>query len=291
VEGPNHRNSTINIDLSSNVAGIGYLRSLNVAITAAGTGYTKASSSDFRCDTVYCHSDGRNTTAPTYRQTPNWYGGPYVGNKCGMCHDNPPQYAGQSHYVAASSLGNNGTAPYRDAGHMISIHFKNTAKGNNQNGFLGYSSSGSTAHGNNALATTIACYICHNGVVSSTTIDTYAMNGTSSRFRCGNCHTANSRTPLQNGQITNTALHINGVKNIAFAPITYKTKAQLANQANALGWNRNGGYKADTSYDSADLGVSTWNSTTKTCLTACHVNQPNITWGASLQCVSCHANQ
>jgi hypothetical protein len=208
-----------------------------------------------------------------------------------MCHDNPPQYGGQSHYVAASTMGNNGTPPYRDSGHMINIHFKSTAKGNNQRGFLGFSSAGDKAHGNSNLATTISCYTCHSGVVSSTKIDTYAMNGSSSNFRCGRCHTASTPTPLQAGEIVDTSKHVNGVKNVAFAPVTFRTKAQITNVNNVLGWTRNGGYKAAGSYDSFDLGTSTWDAQSKTCLTLCHVNQPNITWGAQLQCNSCHAKQ
>jgi hypothetical protein len=231
--------------------------------------------------------------AGDYRETPNWYNGTFPGgNRCGGCHDNPPQYAGQSHYVASSSMGNDGGAPpFREAGHMIGIHALSTYAGNNQNGYLGYSSSGNKAHGNPALATTIACYTCHSGIVSSTRVDTYAMTGTGSAFRCASCHTTGSRTPLQTGTIENAALHVNGSKDVVFAPVTFKTKAQLSNVANALGWSRNGNYKADDAYDSFSLGTSTWDSQTRTCLTACHVNQPNITWGAQLQCFSCHANQ
>jgi hypothetical protein len=208
-----------------------------------------------------------------------------------MCHDNPPQYAGQSHYVADSSLGSNGRPFAWESGHMIGIHFKNTSKGNKQSGFLGYSSSGDMAHGNPALSTTITCNLCHSGIVSSTQIDTYAMSGTTSKFRCGSCHGSSTRTPLQPGSIIDTSLHINGAKNVAFAPVAVKTKAQLSNVANALGWIRQGDYKAVGSYDSFDLSVSAWDPQTKTCLTACHVNQPGITWGAGLQCSSCHANQ
>ena len=213
-----------------------------------------------------------------------------------MCHDNPPKYATgggsyNSHYVAASKLGDNGRTPVKEAGHMVGIHFKFTAKGGVQNGFLGYSSSGSMAHGNADLATTISCVTCHSGIVSPTKIDTYAMEGTASQYRCGNCHNENTRTPQQAGEIVDTTRHLNGVKDVAFPAITFKTKAQLRSQANALGWNRSGTYKEDVSYDSFALGSSIWNPDTKTCLTACHVNQPNITWGAQLQCVSCHARQ
>jgi predicted CxxxxCH...CXXCH cytochrome family protein len=289
-----HRNGTVDINIASNKAGAPYLTTLNSLVTTEAGGYTRGGANSFTCETVYCHSNGRTLAlgAGDYRQTPNWYGGTFAGgNRCGGCHDNPPQYAGQSHYVAASSLGNNGTSPFKDSGHMIGIHFKNNSKGNQQSGFLGYSSSGSVAHGNPSLTTTISCYICHSGIVDSSRIDTYAMSGTTSKFRCGSCHTAGTRTPLQTGQIVNTALHMNGRKDVAFAPVTFNTKAQLANVANALGWTRHGTYKADDSYDSSDLSASTWDPATKTCLTACHVNQPSITWGAQLKCVSCHANQ
>jgi predicted CxxxxCH...CXXCH cytochrome family protein len=288
-----HQNGLVDVTLNRNKAGGGYLNSLNTLVESDTAGYTKNSPSDFTCEAAYCHSSGKSLSQidTDYRQSPNWYGGAYSGNKCGMCHDNPPQYAGQSHYVAASSLGNNGTPPYRESGHMINIHFKSTAKGNNQRGFLGFSSAGDKAHGNPALATTIACYYCHSGIVSSTRIDTYAMSGSGSNFRCGRCHTASTPTPLQVGEIVNTSKHVNGVKNVAFAPVTFRTKAQITNVNNILGWTRNGGYKAAGSYDSFELGNSTWDAQTKTCLTLCHVNQPNITWGAQLQCNSCHAKQ
>ncbi|SNB46000.1 CxxxxCH/CxxCH domain-containing protein [Geobacter sp. DSM 9736] len=291
-----HRNGTVDLSINRGKSGGSYLNSLNLAsadgINIASSGITGTSGSNVSCALSYCHSNGKSTalTAGDFKASPNWYG-PAPANRCGMCHDNPPQYAGQSHYVAASSLGDDGRPPYMDAGHMVGIHFDNVYKGDGANGFLGYSSGGDKAHGNPAVATTIGCYICHSGVVSSTQIDTYAMHGTGSRYSCSNCHNASTRTPLQPGLITDTARHINGKKDVAFPSLTFKTKAQLSNVANALGWSRNGSYKNAGSYDSMNLGTSTWDPATKTCLTACHVNQPNITWGASLRCFSCHANQ
>jgi hypothetical protein len=209
-----------------------------------------------------------------------------------MCHENPPQYAGQSHYVNPSSMGVNGTAPYKDSGHMVGIHFKNTYKGPGRTGFLGYSSTGDKAHGNAGVASTMSCDVCHSGIVDPAKPDTYAMFGTGKKFECAQCHTASTPTKLQAGNITGTGLHINGKKDVLFTAAPYLTKAQLANVANAGGvWMRNGNYKAAGSYDSTDLTTSTWNAQTKTCLTACHVNQPGIIWGASLKCSSCHANQ
>ena len=124
------------------------------------------------------------------------------------------------------------------------------------------------------MATTISCYTCHSGIVSGTKIDTFAMYSTNSNFRCATCHKSNSSTPLQPGEIVNTALHINGVKDVTFAPIVINTKAQLANVANALDWSRTAGYKGYSSHDSANLGTSSANRDVQTgkvtCITACH---------------------
>jgi predicted CxxxxCH...CXXCH cytochrome family protein len=298
-----HRNGTVEVTINkSKLGGVSYVSTLNSLATADGigvanSGVTGTAGLHVYCAASYCHSNGRTIplTALDFKDSPDWYQiTPPTANRCGMCHDNPPQYAGQSHYVTSSTLGNNNSGgPYKDSGHMVGIHFKNTAKGNNQNGFLGYSNTGNMAHGNTALATTISCYICHSGIVSTSTIDTYAMTGSASKFRCATCHTGSTRTKLQNGLIVNTALHMNGVKDVVFYPGTIKTKAQLATAANALGWIRSGSgiYKDVAAYDIANLAVSTWDSGTKTCLTACHVNQPGITWGGALQCVSCHAHQ
>lgn len=288
-----HRNGTVDVTMNKNKAGGSILNAKNNLNTTDSAGYTKGGPTDLTCETVYCHSNGRTDTLAVgdYRQSPNWYGGTFAANRCGGCHDNPPQYAGQSHYNGASAIGNDGKSPARETGHMLNIHARNTYVGNKGNGFLGFSSSGNKAHGNAAVATTLACYVCHSGIVSSTQIDTYSMEGTGSDFRCSSCHTPSTRTIKQPGSIVNAGLHVNGSKNVAFAPINFKTKAQLSNVANAQGWTRNGNYKTADSFDSYDLSTSTWNAQTKTCMTACHVLQPNIIWGAQLKCVSCHANQ
>ncbi|GAM11869.1 hypothetical protein OR1_04193 [Geobacter sp. OR-1] len=191
-------------------------------------------------------------------------------------------------------MGMNNTPPYKPSGHLVGIHFKNISKGPGLNGFLGFTSSGSAAHGNTAYADTIKCDICHSGIVDPAKPDTYAMFGTGSPFECASCHTAGTTTKLQAGNIVGTGLHINGKKDVAFPTTAYpfKTKAQLSNVANAGGsWMRNGSYKADDAYDSTDLSTSTWNPVEKSCNTACHVNQSGIIWGNKLKCFSCHANQ
>ncbi|WP_160295258.1 CxxxxCH/CxxCH domain-containing protein [Geobacter sp. OR-1] len=299
IEAGNHKNGSVQVTINKDKTGRSSLAGLNSAtadgINTPGSGISGTTKVSVTCSMVYCHSSGRSTNQAQndFRTTPDWYStAGSVANRCGMCHDNPPQYDGQSHYVATSSMGINGTGPYKDSGHMVGIHFKNTYKGPGGYGFLGYSSAGDKAHGNAGVATTMSCDVCHSGIVDPAKPDTYAMFGTGKKFECASCHTAGTPTKLQAGNIVGTGLHINGKKDVLFTTATYKTKAQLANVANAGGvWMRNGGYKEAGSHDSADLSGSTWDSATKTCLTACHVNQPAIRWGYPIKCSSCHANQ
>jgi len=294
-----HRNSQVDIDLRGNKPGAGRLTQLNNLNNDVNPGYNRIAANNFVCLTVYCHSNGKsqagNLVSGDYQVTPNWYGGvfPTLPDRCGSCHGNPPTYAGQSHYTAQSQMGANGTGTPTETGHMVGIHFNNTYVGNNQTGYLGYSSSGNKSHGNPNVSTTIGCYICHSGIVSSTQLDTYTLQAqATSTFRCATCHTGTTRTKLQTGLIVGAKWHVNGQKDVLFPNISFKTKAQLANQANALDWSRPNGYKVNQdSYDTCNLGTSTWNAGTKTCMTACHVSQPGIVWGQTLHCSSCHANQ
>lgn len=290
-----HRNGTIDLTFNRFKVGGGGLSRLNNLVDGDGIGYSQITGTSVTCSLVYCHSSGRspgNQSIHDFNSSPDWYGGSFPTNRCGGCHGNPPQYPGQSHYVASSSTGDDGRGgPYGETGHLMGIHPLSSYVGNNGTGYLGYSSSGNVAHGNPLVATTISCHLCHSGIVSSIRIDTYALEGTESRFRCGRCHTTSGRTPLQGGEIVGASLHVNGVKDVIFAPVTFRTKAQLANVANALGWSRYGEYKSPDSHDSFNLSLSTWDPQTKSCLTACHVNQSGIVWGGKLTCASCHANQ
>jgi predicted CxxxxCH...CXXCH cytochrome family protein len=235
------------------------------------------------CSGVYCHSNGAVNGADAsnlvYKSTPAWYTGTFDANKCGSCHDNLPQYAGQSHYTATGFMG-------KEGGHLVGIHFDNIYNGSN--GLLAAGAADPSSHGDPATSTTMTCYLCHNGEVSSTTIDTYANNLGSSSMKCANCHTSGTPTPLQIGAISNKNLHVNGLKNVTLANTTLKSKAQLADSSIPAGWTRHGTYKTAGSYDSATMSSSDWNSGTKTCTTACHNGQP-VTWGATnITCVSCH---
>ncbi|MBT0666666.1 CxxxxCH/CxxCH domain-containing protein, partial [Geobacter pelophilus] len=297
-----HRDGHIDVTINKNKLGGSSLAGLNSAtadfINTANSGISGTTKVSVTCSMVYCHSSGKSTVQAenNFKTTPDWYSAAgSTANRCGMCHDNPPQYDGQSHYDSSSMMGMNNTPPYKPSAHLGGIHFKNVSRGPGQNGFLGFSSIGNVAHGNINNSSTITCNICHSGIVDPDRPDTYAMFGSGSPYECAQCHKATTKTKLQAGNIVGNGLHINGKKDVIFPQTAYpfKTKSQLSNNANAGGnWMRNGGYKADeNSYDSTDLSTSTWNPADKSCNTACHVNQSGIIWGSKLKCMSCHANQ
>ena len=237
------------------------------------------------CSGVYCHSngavDGANAPNIAYKTTPAWNGGSFDANRCGSCHDNLPQYAGQAHYTSTGFMG-------KEGGHLVGIHFDNIFDGSA--GLLAAGATDPGSHGASATSTTMTCYLCHNGEVSPTPVDTHALdNRGSSSMKCTNCHTSGSATPVQVGSIMNKSLHVNGLKDVTLANTTVKSKAQLETAPAGI-WTRSGTYKTAGSYDSASMSSADWDSGTKTCTTACHNNQP-VTWGATnITCVSCHTS-
>jgi predicted CxxxxCH...CXXCH cytochrome family protein len=228
------------------------------------------------CSGVYCHSNGADVVNRSFKTTPAWNNGLFGDNKCGSCHDNPPQYDGQSHYTSNGFMG-------KEGGHLVGIHFDNIYDGSGV--LLAAGSTDPSSHGDPTTSTTMTCYLCHNGEISSTAIDTYALaNLGSSAMKCSTCHTS-----PQAGAITDKSLHVNGLKNVTLAnAFTVKSKAQLADSSIPAGWTRAGTYKTAGSYDSATMNSEDWHSDTKTCTTACH-NGQSATWGATnITCVSCH---
>jgi len=277
LDSANHGNGTVEIELY-NASATGFKANNPSTATKSGTGNSTV------CDNVYCHSNGADGANLAYKTTPQW-GSTFGTNKCGGCHDNPPQYAGQSHYNASGFMG-------KEGGHLVGVHFDNIYDGVAGSGLLTAGTGGNNSHGNSVYSTTISCYICHSTVVSSSTVDTYALNNvSSSAMKCSNCHTGSSPTPLQNGVIADKSLHINAQKDVAIVnAFTMKSKAQLRDDSRPSMWTRNVGYKVSGAYDSATINSTDWDSGTKTCTTACHNNQP-VQWGATnVTCNSCHTD-
>ena len=275
----NHMNNSVEIRLNNSDGGV--LKSLNT-----GTASSSNTGVNLTCSGVYCHSNGADSEHRSYQTSPIW-GGSFGANKCGSCHDNPPQYDGQSHYTSDGFMG-------KEGGHLVGIHFDNIYNGVTGTGLLtAGSTTTNSSHGNANVASTIGCNACHSGIVGSTAIDTYALNNVStSAMKCGNtsCHSSTQQV----GAIIDKSLHVNGAKNVVIAAaFSMKTKAQLrtnpsSTSASAEDWQRTNGYKAVDSYDTGTINTADWNETEKTCTTACHIGN-TVEWGdKNVSCNSCH---
>lgn len=281
-----HNNGQVNLALSKNDAGIGYLRSLNGATNdngpnAAGSGIVGTSGISIKCTAVYCHSNGYSTNL-IYATTPDWYGGTFTGDKCANCHGNFPNstIAGSpGHYDNTNWLGS-GVA----GGHIVGIHYENI-----YNGATGLRTAGNTntsSHGLASNSTTISCNLCHNDTVTT------SANDQSVNCSTVGCHDSGTRLK-GNAAIASAVTHVNGRVDVTFAPINVIAKAQLRTPQG--GWVRTGTYKTAGSFDtySTSLSKASYVAGTKTCSNvACHFQQ-TIKWGdvgGKTTCLSCHTS-
>jgi predicted CxxxxCH...CXXCH cytochrome family protein len=285
--------SYVQTELTFTTAQANPLRSKN-ATTAA---YSNVGSGTGKCSAVYCHSAGNNSsTAVASAVSPSWNVTMSVAmsnNTCAGCHGNPPNYASagtgtvasNSHYNASGFMG-------KEGGHMVTVHYDNIYNRPASNGTLTTGTSVDSSHGNASVATTMGCYVCHAGTVpSGTQIDTYAMNGTSSQFRCSSCHTGTTTTKTVAGVIANKANHVNGQVDILFPSTSFKMKAQLRTSAmSSVTTTRVGTYGASGSYDQINAlnTGSSYSALNKTCTVDCHFDQ-NVQWGdQNVTCLTCH---
>ena len=259
-----HMNGSINLNFDPNDTG-----AANTLKAKNGTTqlYSQSTGTSVTCSSVYCHSDGYlNGSSYGYGTTPNWYGGTYAGDKCAGCHGNSPK----------------GSAAH--AKHVVGNHYNKINSGSG--GLATAGNTDTSSHGNPNTSTTLNCNICHYNTVT--------MSGNDNNTVCATCHTG----LILKGAMTiaaASASHINGVVDVAFAPVQVKTKAQLRDLSITeltLNWQRNNGYKAPGSYDSAKSALSTsimYNSGSKTCSSiACH-NGFTVQWNSTISCDSCHS--
>jgi predicted CxxxxCH...CXXCH cytochrome family protein len=267
-----HMNGSIDVILSSDAAA-GTMRSKNPTSTYTPTIGGAVGTNSVTCANIYCHSNG--STAYT---TSSAWSATYGADRCNRCHGNAP-------------------ATGAHAAHAIGIHSDDIFNGTSGKLSNLSSSVRSSAHGNATQATTISCNICHFVTTE------FARNKYNTK--CSSCHSDDAK---EAGRIyatdTNTRglkMHVNGKLDMAFNPISVRSKAQLRTSAfadyTAAGgyWNRNGSnYKnGAAAYDIAKSALDTttmWNGGTKTCSNvACHMAKP-VTWNAgSLTCEACHS--
>lgn len=266
-----HADGTVDVELY-NASAAGFKMNNPATASRTGTGVSTV------CNDVYCHSNGADGPNKTYKATPQW-GSTFLNNRCAGCHDDPPQYAGQSHYTPDGYMG-------REGGHLVGIHFDNIHSGTSGLIPPGGPAGSGAAHGDPNTATTMSCNTCHAATVTAT--NQQSAQGTA--FACTTCHGM-----PQEGSIADKTKHVNGSRDVVFMTGTVRSKAQLSDAAfssllQPMGWTRNNGYKLGTnSHDSVNFSGS-YNADAKTCVTACHLNQP-ATWGdTAVTCISCHTD-
>jgi len=262
-----HADDAVEVQLDVR-AGVSSLRQKNSSPTtdiAPGTG-------KIRCSGVYCHSDGKGT----FVQTPAWDTQVSTANRCSMCHANSP--TGDSHAAHTN---------------YASIHQADIYVGPNYSGKIGATATTTVAssHGDPAQSTTIGCNICHEDTVGN------ARNKYNAS--CNSCHSGDTDAAGA-ARITGLDRHVNGRKNVSFATIQVKSKAQVRptsfSEYSGV-WTRNGGnYKggpnASTSYDRAKTALDDSMFNSGNCSNiSCH-NGKSVNWtndyGKGVSCTICH---
>jgi predicted CxxxxCH...CXXCH cytochrome family protein len=281
-----HLNGAIDVDLNRvNVPGVSTLRFLNASSASYDMATTK------KCANIYCHSNASrietesNVKANTSLAWNDKFENYPATDRCAYCHGNQPTTGA---HVA----------------HAVSNHSDNIYNG--KNGKVGFSGTGNSAHGNPNTTTTITCYICHTDTVSANA------HGNDKNSRCNVCH-GNSNPDTSKGYVTaplkgtitinNLANHVNGSREIKFAAIKVRSKAQIRPESFKFYsgvWKRTY-YKNMTSlaFDESKVALDTatmWHPSTpaeSSCSNlACHngyIAKWNMAnWNDPNKCMDCH---
>ena len=266
VTASSHLNGAVEVE-TNQVAGGSVLRNKNSAAALVGG----IGLGTVRCSNVYCH---QNVT------TPQWNQGFTAATRCSGCHENAP---GSDAHLA----------------HKVGIHYDNIFSGTTgllpAAGAVGVNA----GHGDPAQSTTIGCNICHYNTVAN------ARNKYNSSCSAASCHgnsTGNNADAAGAARIANLAFHVNGARNVAFAPATIiRSKAQVAASTFAsytggvAGWNAAGRVYKDGTVNSYDrsknyLGAGSYaggNCSNVSCHNGVTVNWVND-FGAAQDCTMCH---
>jgi len=274
-----HR-SKIEIDLDPSHSLVGTVKTKNKAGGPWVVAASFASTTNVKCDNVYCHSNGfisETTNAYAYKETPNWYTpDPWSGvDKCTQCHGNSPNSGGIVGSPAHTK-------------HVVGVHYKDIFSGYSAK-FAATGAAGSgAAHGDPATSTVLNCNICHANTVNVA----YNDKGTA----CSPCHNSSITGSLKgtmNVYSSSYSAHINGIVDVAFQePFVLKSKSQLRNDIKTVqsvytSWTRVKGYKTYSSFDLARTRPEYKMGTCST--TACH-NNTQMEWRTQgpLACAACH---
>jgi predicted CxxxxCH...CXXCH cytochrome family protein len=215
------------------------------------------------CSGVYCHSTGGKIDI-SYRESPAWKSNS-AGNRCQSCHGSPPSYKGTDRRP------NGHFNIERGSGHLLGIHWDSVG-GHTKESFR------------HKTATQMGCSTCHYLTVR-TDSDTTFEDRAGELFTCARCH------DKRDGQIFNFAVHVDGEVEIAFAPVTVRSKAQMVIQPK--GWKRMGKPGEAESCDEAEVPLDriVYDSHEKSCSNVfCHLLAKKVRWADSVDCIDCHTD-
>lgn len=259
----NHGNGTVLITLTDGTSG-DTLKYKNDS-AASYNSNTKV------CSKVYCHSNG--TAAGLSSAASIAWTTTASGDKCALCHGNSPSTGSHGSHI------------------MAGIHFEDVFTGTiglkpwSSRGAIADQSTALRQHGNADTSTTIGCNVCH--------ADTVTAGYNRMNSQCSACHTNDNNPDTGDAKMVIDAYstsHLNGVVDIALinGSGVARSKAQLRTEP--ASWTRSNGYKSATlaSGDSADMASGDWSTSSRTCTTACHLNNASPAWGTTAKCVSCH---
>lgn len=296
LETANHINGTVDVDLNRvGVAGVGTLRMLNHSSASYAKGGT------MKCSNIYCHSNASrieaesNVKANTSLAWTDSFSNYPNADRCAYCHGNQPSTGAHAAHSVGLHTFNNGSGSML-AGNIF----------NGKSGKVPITNKANTAHGNANNSTTIGCYICHNGTVTSAAND--------KNTRCVVCHKAGNTWGASlkgNASIANLSNHVNGNRDIIFKPVQVLSKAQVrpkgASTTSNTGfdyysgiWTRTSYKSMSTlSYDKAKVALDTntmWHpgaAMASSCTNiACH-NGKTVNWNLANfndpnKCMDCH---
>ncbi len=273
----NHINGAIEVDMiSKNVTGTGTLRFLNSTSATNAPNYTGN-----KCNNIYCHSNASRVTAElVYKQTPLWTS-TFTGDRCAGCHDNQPSTGAH-------------------AAHAVGNHYDNVYNGKSGKVTKAQMGKANVAHGNPNNSTTIGCYLCHGATIDYNV----AGKGNDLNTKCVSCHDGVT-AGLKNlaVRITNLSNHANGSREIQFAQVFVKSKAQVRNESFKFYsgvWQRSSYKNLSTlSYDTAKVRLD--QATTYTYSTPMNSSCSNVVchngkspkwnladWNDPNKCMDCH---
>lgn len=235
------------------------------------------------CNNTYCHSEGKSFTAPYVQQAPITWG---TAVSCYSCHNSAPNYAtgkANSHsrhnfvcdkchadVFAAGAISNNSLHVNKaydvqsGAGATFTLSVRGTPTTPTQCSDISCHAGGTATWG-----TRLSCGSCHEDMSSSTGTGSHPKHGNTYNLDCSICH----GTQYNEAEVTSPD-HGNETVNLTFTGVAESTV-----------YSKGSSFPTGTPYGTCNNSYC--HSSGKSFI-APYAQQAPITWGATINCNSCH---